>query len=87
MGSFAGFGGGLANALTTHFVRQGPSRITGAHPLSPETFNTHRIQTAMSSYKAYNKVKKAPIRRRGSKTQIKTSAPALQNPTIQRLQP
>lgn len=65
----------LRNALTTHFIKQGGgsngARILGAQTFSP----THRIQTATASnsiYKSYNKIQKSPIRKRGSKSTIKT---------------
>lgn len=75
MSSFAGFGslgsGKLASALTTHFVRQGPAGGQG-HPLSPETFNTHRIQAATANYKAnYKAYKKVKRPKKGPKSAIK----------------
>lgn len=78
----------LRNALTTHFVKQGGgtngARILGAQTFSP----THRIQAATASnsvYKSYNKVKKSPIRKRGSKSTIKT--PPLPSGQVPGLQP
>jgi hypothetical protein len=58
----------LANALITHFAKQGGRQ---GQFLGPQSFSpTHRIQ--QSVYKSYNKVKKSPIRKRGLKSTIKT---------------